>query len=44
MYFIKSLFKYQNMKNKNFVFLCLLYQHLKRKFENKNFINYFKNS
>ena len=31
------------MKNKNFIFLCLLYQYLKtKKFENENFINYFK--
>ena len=43
--FHKSLFKFQNMKNKNFIFLCLFYQHLKKpkKFDNKSCINYFKN-
>ena len=32
MYFIKSLFKNQNLKKyKKIIFLCLLYQHLKTK-------------
>ena len=31
------------MKNKNFIFICLLYQHLKTKnLKTKHFINYFK--